>query len=122
VADPDIDRALCTADDDIVPSSGFAEAVMATIEREAAAPPPIRFPWMRALPGILAAIISLLVFIRTAIPTIETMGQQGAAPAEQQAIDLGSILVSSSEPAGIALSLFLTAALIVMAMRLVRQP
>jgi hypothetical protein len=50
-----IDRVLST-DEQLVPSSGFASAVMERVREEAAAPPPIPFPWRRALPGILLAI------------------------------------------------------------------
>jgi hypothetical protein len=50
-----IDRILST-DEQLVPSSGFASAVMERVRVEAAAPPPIPFPWRRALPGILLVI------------------------------------------------------------------
>ena len=59
----DIDRML-THEDDIVPSSGFATSVMEAVTREATAPPPIAFPWKRALPGLswcLAVIAGFLV-------------------------------------------------------------
>jgi hypothetical protein len=39
-------------EEDIVPSSGFTASVMDAITREATAPPPIPFPWKRALPGL----------------------------------------------------------------------
>ena len=50
--------------DEIVPSSGFTASVMDAVMREATAPPPIPFPWKRALPGLvwcLAAGITFLV-------------------------------------------------------------
>ena len=50
-----IDRTLA-AGEPIVPSSGFAEAVMARVMEEAASPQPIPFPWLRALPGIALAV------------------------------------------------------------------
>ena len=50
-----IDRAL-VCEDPIVPSSGFADAVMARVMEASAAPQPIPFPWMRALPGIALAV------------------------------------------------------------------
>ncbi|MGB6689870.1 MAG: hypothetical protein WBE76_18695 [Terracidiphilus sp.] len=46
---------ILAGEDETVPSSGFAASVMERIESEAAIPPPIPFPWMRALPGMLLA-------------------------------------------------------------------
>jgi hypothetical protein len=54
----DLDRILA-GEEDIVPSSGFAATVMDTVRREAAAPPPIPFPWKRALPGLAACVLAL---------------------------------------------------------------
>jgi hypothetical protein len=47
-----INRILAT-DEELIPSSGFLAAVMERVREEAAAPPPIPFPWKRAVPGIL---------------------------------------------------------------------
>ena len=43
------------AEPELVPSSGFAASVMDRIRQEAAAPPPIPFPWKRAVPGFVVA-------------------------------------------------------------------
>jgi len=43
------------AEDELVPSSGFLASVMERVRKEAAAPPPIPFPWKRAVPGIVVA-------------------------------------------------------------------
>lgn|SRR5215471_241200 len=51
--DDDLDRIL--SETEILPSSGFAAAVMEVVRREAEAPPPIPFPWKRALPGLVVA-------------------------------------------------------------------
>ena len=59
----DIDLMLAR-NDNIVPSSGFTASVMDAVTREATAPPPIPFPWKRALPGLgwcLAVGIAFLV-------------------------------------------------------------
>jgi hypothetical protein len=55
----DLDR-LLSKDDVIVPSSGFAEAVMDAVLREAVTPAPLPFPWKRALPGIVAGVFALI--------------------------------------------------------------
>jgi hypothetical protein len=49
-----LDRILAT-EEGLVPSSGFAASVMDRIREGAAAPPPIPFPWKRAIPGIVLA-------------------------------------------------------------------
>ena len=65
----EIDRIL--ADDvEILPSSGFLSSVMEAVEREAIAPPPLVFPWNRALPGFLAAIVALAVAIWNGIGSL----------------------------------------------------
>lgn len=61
--DDDIDRVL-SSDDSIVPSAGFAASVMEAVRRDAEAPPPIPFPWKRALPGLIycvGALVTLLI-------------------------------------------------------------
>jgi hypothetical protein len=54
----EIDRML-SREDEILPSSGFTASVMESVRREAAAPPPIPFPWRRALPGMVVAGVAL---------------------------------------------------------------
>ena len=52
------------SEEEILPSSGFAASVMEAVRREASAPPPIPFPWKRALPGAVfaaAALVGILV-------------------------------------------------------------
>ena len=48
------------SEEEILPSSGFAASVMEAVRREAAAPPPIPFPWKRALPGAVFAAATLI--------------------------------------------------------------
>jgi len=43
------------AEEELVPSSGFLASVMERVREEAAAPPPIPFPWKRAVPGFVVA-------------------------------------------------------------------
>jgi hypothetical protein len=52
--DAEIDRVLAT-EEELIPSSGFMVSVMERVQEEAAVPPPIPFPWKRAVPGILLA-------------------------------------------------------------------
>jgi hypothetical protein len=50
---------ILSRNDEIRPSSGFTASVMEAVRREAAAPPPIPFPWKRALPGVVVAALVL---------------------------------------------------------------
>lgn len=59
----EIDRIL-SREDEILPSSGFAVSVMDAVRYEAAAPPPIPFPWKRALPGlVVGGFVLAMVFV-----------------------------------------------------------
>ncbi len=69
MTDADLDRALHSESDSILPSSGFAAAVMAAVVHEATAPAPIPFPWKRALPG-LAAVIAAVSLLIAAIASV----------------------------------------------------
>ena len=53
LTDAQLDAALGAEHDGILPSSGFADAVMFAVQAEA--PAPIPFPWRRAIPGMIAA-------------------------------------------------------------------
>ena len=44
---------ILTTEQEVVPSSGFLASVMERVREEAAAPPPIPFPWKRAVPGMV---------------------------------------------------------------------
>ncbi len=61
--DAEFDSALNMKNDSILPSSGFTASVMYAVQEEAAALPPIPFPWKRALPGlaVYAAVLGILV-------------------------------------------------------------
>jgi hypothetical protein len=70
-SDP-LDRALST-DEIIVPSSGFAAAVMDRVSRDAAALPPIPFPWRRLLlvassTAVVAAVVTGAVTSTIRVP------------------------------------------------------
>jgi hypothetical protein len=58
----DLDRIL-SEPTGIVPSSGFTSGVMAAVRHEASAPPPIPFPWKRALPGLAAGVFALVAIL-----------------------------------------------------------
>lgn len=57
----DLDRML-SGDACIDPPAGFTASVMAAVQREASIPPPIPFPWKRALPGLVFCAGVLLAF------------------------------------------------------------
>lgn len=50
---------ILAGEEELIPSSGFLAATMERIHEEAACPKPIPFPWLRALPGIVVALVML---------------------------------------------------------------
>jgi hypothetical protein len=54
----DLDRIL-SREEEILPSAGFGALVMESVRSQATAPPPIPFPWKRALPGLAAVGLAL---------------------------------------------------------------
>jgi hypothetical protein len=69
MANEDIDRIL-SREDEILPSSGFGAAVMEAVRSEAAAPPPIPFPWKRAWPGIVIGVGSLVLVLVAVVTAV----------------------------------------------------
>jgi hypothetical protein len=84
----EIDRIL-SREDEILPSSGFAISVMDAVRREAAAPPPIPFPWKRALPGLVVAGLALVLVLVAGIAAIAQLMRTSTTP--QFSISLPSV-------------------------------
>ena len=59
----EINIALSGKDDNILPSSGFLDSVMAAVQSEASALPAIAFPWKRAVPGIVGNVFVLIALV-----------------------------------------------------------
>jgi hypothetical protein len=64
--DPELDRILST-EQEIVPSANFARNVMDKVRMEASTPPPIPFPWKRALPGLILCVLAVVAVLVTAV-------------------------------------------------------
>jgi ABC-type branched-subunit amino acid transport system permease subunit len=79
LTDGEFDRALAADHDAIVPSSGFADSVMAAVSHETSAPVPLAFPWVRALPGLVAAIVALGVLIAAIVVLLQSAPARHAA-------------------------------------------
>jgi hypothetical protein len=54
---------ILSREDEILPSSGFAVSVMEAVRREASAPPPIPFPWERAMAGLVVGGLALALVL-----------------------------------------------------------
>lgn len=107
------DAALDAAlhDDSLEPSSGFAGSVMAAVRAQAAAPPPIPFPWRRALPGILAAsaaLALLLVVLVAGVRIFSAVPFPLSAPAAAPSSWLGALASPAAQ--GVLLAAAVTGA------------
>jgi hypothetical protein len=86
----EINRIL-SREDEILPSSGFAVSVMDAVRCEAAAPPPIPFPWKRALPGLLVGAVVLAL---VPVAVVRAIAQLDRATASQFSMFLPSAMPS----------------------------
>jgi hypothetical protein len=79
ISDLQLDAALSAEHDQILPSSGFADAVMDAVRADADAPAPIPFPWKRAVPGLAgaAAAFALLVALLVRLTSAFQRGLHG---------------------------------------------
>jgi hypothetical protein len=63
---------ILATEEELIPTSGFLGSVMERVQEEATAPPPMPFPWLRALPGMVVAAVVLgggaFVLVQQGIP------------------------------------------------------
>ena len=113
----DLDRIL-SEEEELVPSSGFVTSVIDAVQREASTPPPIPFPWKRALPGltisglaVAGGLVSLVKLVR---------GAEGSQLAPAQPTVLAPILQTmlNATSGWITLVLLVTLASVMFSMRL----
>jgi hypothetical protein len=90
IREEEIDRIL-SREDEMLPSSGFAVSVMDAVRREAAAPPPIPFPWKRALPGLAVGSLVLALILGAIVRAI---AQVDKAPTPQLSMSMPSVMPS----------------------------
>src|SRR5258708_3042009 len=68
-------NSILSREDEILPSSGFTVCVMDAVRCEAGAPPPIPFPWKRALPGLVFAGLALVLILVEGVVAIAQLGK-----------------------------------------------
>ena len=116
--DDDIDRIL-SLEQEIVPSAGFATAVMDAVRQEASMPPPIPFPWMRVWAGL---VVGAVACVAGSILLLATMGRVSAPrPPLSIATVPADLLLRTAIDAGahwLVLALVLTLASVVLSKRL----
>jgi hypothetical protein len=114
-----LDRIL-SSEDQIVPSSGFAASVMEAVRREAATPPPIPFPWKRALPGFVLGVIALATLLLVGF-ALRGPAAPAAAPSVYtlpQLLAAARLAVVKADGAGwAAVALLLTLASVIFSLR-----
>jgi hypothetical protein len=102
-----IDRILAS-EEPLIPSSGFLGSVLERVREEAAAPPPIPFPWKRAIPAVLftAGIFGWAAFelVRLGLPAAGSLADAGSVSLAMP--HFSAVAVQPFEPAGwVALAL-----------------
>lgn len=104
---------ILSREKEIVPSAKFTASVMGAIRAEAAAPPPIPFPWVRALPGLIAGAGALLWLVVQSPEQPAVPRATAFASLFQSWIDRLASILTSAESAGmgwVLLSLIVTLA------------
>jgi hypothetical protein len=98
----DLERIL-SSPDDLEPSAGFVDAVLAAIERDAA-PPTLPFPWLRFAVGVAACLVMALTgaILVARLGAAATAWLEGLRPLTPVALYLGYAALS------VALSFALT--------------
>ena len=87
-ATDEIDQMLAAhfaSDQELAPSSGFALSVMESLHAEADAPPPIPFPWRRAIPGLIAGLCCVIGFGIFVLRTLHTFAFDAGASSKLSA-------------------------------------
>jgi hypothetical protein len=69
----DLDH-LLASHDEIVPSSGFTDAVMSAVRHQTGETLPLRFPWERAALGPLVAVLVVILSVASGLVTPATVG------------------------------------------------
>jgi hypothetical protein len=120
VAGTDLDCAFLADREAILPSSGFADSVMAAVHREAVLPAPIPFPWMRALPGFAAVIVAAVFLIIASVALLRSAPGEhaGSLSIGLQAIP-EPILHHGSQALWLAVSLAISVASLLFCRRLI---
>jgi hypothetical protein len=81
VTDAQLDAALSAGQDQILPSSGFADTVMTAVRAQSAAPAPIPFPWKRAIPGLVGVAAGFALFVALLAALVSGLLRSGPASA-----------------------------------------
>jgi len=114
-----LDRIL-SSEEQIVPLSGFAGSVMDAVRREAATPPPIPFPWERALPGFALGVVALATLLFAGFMLRSPASPAAAPPAYTlpQLLAAARVAAVKADGAGwAALALLLTLASVFFSLR-----
>ena len=108
-------------DDAIVPSSGFTAGVMDAVRREASEPPAIPFPWTRALPGMAATAVALAATVMSGMLAFKDAAASASLDGPFRSllaiiVDVGT----SVEVTWLVFATIMTAALVMLSLRLTR--
>jgi hypothetical protein len=114
----DLDH-LLESSDDVVPSSGFTDAVMAAVRHEGWETPPLRFPWALAVLGALMAVLVVVLSVASGLvrPAMVGSAVPGVVGTGEMLTAIGDA-ASSVRLGWMALALLLTLASVGLSSRL----
>lgn len=120
--DDELERILSKEEEELLPSSGFVASVMEAVQQEAVAPPPIPFPWKRALPGMIAAAIGLVAVFAVGVTLLR--GGSGGEVISAKLLSMIAVVIGVWKAAGaswIVLALVVSLASVKVSMRIARR-
>jgi len=103
---------ILSREDEILPSSGFAVSVMDAVRREATAPPPIPFPWRRALPGLVVGGLVLALALVAGVVAIVRVSKATALSSVSLPSGMPPLFHGGIESAAVWIVLALAAAFV----------
>jgi hypothetical protein len=125
MTDRELDHVLAD-EPEIEPSGAFTEAVMKAVRRESQTPPSIEFPWLCAIPGIIAFGLTLAAVL--AAPFYASGARVAPGPSVrfdlsivQSALQATGGLFKHVETIWIGVGLLLTVVCIALPLHLVRS-
>jgi hypothetical protein len=91
---------ILSEEKDVAPTATFTKSVMEAVKLEASTPPPIAFPWVRALPGLATGVFASMWIVIEGVRLYEPQHRTAFIPAPW--IERLTTLIARAESSGIS--------------------